>query len=334
MPLESLLALVHKLRERIDTHGDKLRQSETLTRYALIDPLLRELGWDTADPTQVVPEYRVPNNQLADYVLLSNNAPVIVVESKKLDEPLRGGKALDQGILYCAHTGSGHFLLTDGRRWEIYESSITTPKISFDLKDQPPAEACLQALALWRPAVETAHVASGRAPIISSRESSTSMETSTGYSTASQQRADDPDEAAAQPSPIVPRPPSDEGHSLASLEPEPEGPKPTGLTFPDRSTVTVQAWKQVLIEATRWLVGAGILNDGHCPIPYSSRSRRCVVHTMPVHPNGKPFVESAREQIGFFHIDTHHSASGTIKATRSVIQHVGQDPAQFKVRFP
>ena len=47
MPLESLLALVHKLRERIDAHGDKLRQSEALTRYALIDPLLRELGWDT-----------------------------------------------------------------------------------------------------------------------------------------------------------------------------------------------------------------------------------------------------------------------------------------------
>ena len=50
MPLESLLALVHKLRERIDTHGDKLKQSEALTRYALIDPLLRELGWDHRRP--------------------------------------------------------------------------------------------------------------------------------------------------------------------------------------------------------------------------------------------------------------------------------------------
>ena len=39
MPLESFLALLHKLRERIDAHGDKLRQSEALTRYALIDPL-------------------------------------------------------------------------------------------------------------------------------------------------------------------------------------------------------------------------------------------------------------------------------------------------------
>ena len=50
MILESLLELVETLKARIDAHGDQLRQSEALTRYALIDPLLRELGWDTEDP--------------------------------------------------------------------------------------------------------------------------------------------------------------------------------------------------------------------------------------------------------------------------------------------
>ena len=50
MPLESLLQLVETLRERIESHGATLSQSEALTRYALIDPLLRELGWDTSDP--------------------------------------------------------------------------------------------------------------------------------------------------------------------------------------------------------------------------------------------------------------------------------------------
>ena len=85
MPLESLLALVHKLRERIDTHGDKLRQSEALTRYALIDPLLRELGWDTTDPELVIPEYRSQRGS-ADYALLDNRdgAPAMMVEAKKL----------------------------------------------------------------------------------------------------------------------------------------------------------------------------------------------------------------------------------------------------------
>ena len=59
MPLESLLELVETLGDRIDRHGPALKQSEALTRYALIDPLLRELGWDTSDPWMVMPEYRV-----------------------------------------------------------------------------------------------------------------------------------------------------------------------------------------------------------------------------------------------------------------------------------
>ena len=50
MPLDSLRLLVELLKERIQGHGAALRGSEALTRYALIDPLLRELGWDTANP--------------------------------------------------------------------------------------------------------------------------------------------------------------------------------------------------------------------------------------------------------------------------------------------
>ena len=44
MILESLLELVETLKTRIDEHGDKLRKSEWLTRYALIDPLAQGTG--------------------------------------------------------------------------------------------------------------------------------------------------------------------------------------------------------------------------------------------------------------------------------------------------
>ena len=68
MPLESLLELVQTLSDRIDEHGPALRQSEALTRYALIDPLLRELGWDTANPDMVIPNTGRATRR-ADYVL-------------------------------------------------------------------------------------------------------------------------------------------------------------------------------------------------------------------------------------------------------------------------
>ena len=71
MPLEELLSVVETLRGRIAAHGPALRQSEALTRYALIDPLLRGLGWDTADPSQVLVEYHSGGGS-ADYALVGS----------------------------------------------------------------------------------------------------------------------------------------------------------------------------------------------------------------------------------------------------------------------
>ena len=68
MVLSSLLELMAILRSRIEAHGAALRQSEALTRAVLVDPLLRELGWDTEDVALVVPEYRGGRGS-ADYAL-------------------------------------------------------------------------------------------------------------------------------------------------------------------------------------------------------------------------------------------------------------------------
>ena len=142
MPLESLLQLVETLRERIETHRTALSQSETLTRYALIDPLLRELGWDTSDPSMVVPEYRSGAGR-ADYALLSNGSPVMMVEAKKLGTPLQD-PVLAQGINYCLMEGTSHFSVTDGARWEIYETHKPVPIdekriVEFNIEGQSPA---------------------------------------------------------------------------------------------------------------------------------------------------------------------------------------------------
>ena len=69
MLLDDLVGVIETIKERIATHGDSLRTSETRTRMALIDPLLQSLGWDTSDPAMVAPEYSAGNGR-ADYALL------------------------------------------------------------------------------------------------------------------------------------------------------------------------------------------------------------------------------------------------------------------------
>ncbi len=169
MPLESLLRLVETLRARIEAHGADLRGSEALTRYALIDPLLRELGWDTADPSLVMPEYTSGAGRV-DYALLADGSPAVMVEAKKLGTSLKG--AVNQVISYCMIEGTDYFALTDGERWEVYETHKQgrldeKRVVEFDLMNQSPAETCLKALALWRQAVEANVVSGGQEPLVS-----------------------------------------------------------------------------------------------------------------------------------------------------------------------
>ena len=313
MLLENLLECVNGIRERIEAHGSAFRKSEAQTRYALIDPLLRELGWDTQDPALVVPEYQ-SGKVRADYALMSDNTPAMMVEAKSLDTPLRD--VVRQGIGYCLEEGTGHFAVTDGRRWGVYETFKRVPIdekriVSFDLQDQSPAEVCLQALALWRPAVQSGNVAPGQAPVVSLT----------------------PEEPVIPDTQLPPVVDEHEWRPLSELVPETQGPKPRAVMFPDLSRASIDSWKSMLIEVMRWLIKAGHLTTGRCPVPYSDRSKRHVVGVRPFHADGSPFNESGRVLVDSFHIDTKHSAKQTAQATRSVIEHVGQDPAQFKVRF-
>ena len=50
-------------------------RSEMQTRYALIDPLLRELGWDTENPALVRPEFRGLDGRQITPCSLTANLP-------------------------------------------------------------------------------------------------------------------------------------------------------------------------------------------------------------------------------------------------------------------
>ena len=69
MVLDELVGCIELLQERIRSHRDALRENETRTRMALIDPLLRALGWDVFDPEVVTPEYKAGGGWV-DYALM------------------------------------------------------------------------------------------------------------------------------------------------------------------------------------------------------------------------------------------------------------------------
>ena len=80
---------IKTIRNRVRQNGQYIT-SELRTKYTLIDPLLRALGWDTADPYLVRMEYRFEQTKLIpDYVLFKARRPAGILEAKALDTQQR-----------------------------------------------------------------------------------------------------------------------------------------------------------------------------------------------------------------------------------------------------
>ena len=316
MPLEGLLALVERLRGRIDVHGATLRGNEALTRSALIDPLLRELGWDTSDPHMVMPEYKLGNGR-ADYALLSNGSPMVILEAKSLESPLQN--AVEQGVHYCLMQGTSYFSVTDGRRWEVYETHKPVPveekRVAFfDLKGPSAAEVCLQALSLWRPSVISGRVRPGEAPVVG-------LLNDTPSTTGSRPIVDS-----------VVQPPLDDEPGwkpLSTLEPNPAQP-PSEILFPDNARTSIGSWVDVTRATVRWLIENNFLTAAHCPIQYGRN--RLVLTASPALPNGQPAKRF--ENINSLYLNRNFNSRNQVLNSRLIIERASQDPAQFKVRFP
>ena len=345
MVLDSLLELVETLRKRIEEHGASLRQSEALTRAALINPLLRELGWDTENPALVMPEYRLGRGY-ADYALLKDGKPVIMVEAKKLGNSLQD--AASQGIGYCIEDGIGYFAVTDGRLWEIYETHKMAPiaeklTVQFDLSQSPPI-TCLKAMALWRPAVEHGSVMAAEAPLVGLKE----VENNSDVAASVTEAMVKPQVASVSDTPM-PRPTIQhasletsasalrtndlqlgEWMPIKELAPEPNS-KPSRILFPDGSDMTISSWVDVSAETVRWLSKNRYLNKRNCPIRVSDRAKRYILSDTPIHSHGERF--HTEHKVGDLYLEGNYSGPNHVLNSRLIIEHVGLDSAQFKVRL-
>ncbi len=285
MPLESLLQLVETLRERIESHGAALSDGEMPTRYALIDPLLRELGWNISDPTMVIPEYRSGTGK-PDYALFADGRLRLVVEAKKLWAPL-GNSVLSQVTAYSQRSGSTYFAATNGAHWKVYRTSSRKLMAEFTIgkwlaslwspntPSSETVEECRNAVPLWRPG---------------------------------------------------------NWHQLADIE-YAAGLKPIELLCPDDYTVKLKSWRDLLVEVLRWLTANSLLTPSDCPIrPENTVSKRYLFNYRPYHRSRKRFI-SPSEEVNGIYAELDYGADSLASNAKDIIDYVGEDLDDFKVRF-
>ncbi|NLU83529.1 type I restriction enzyme HsdR N-terminal domain-containing protein [Rhodococcus sp. HNM0569] len=137
---ESLNALASKVREKKSEI-----ETEEATKNAFIMPFISSvLGYDVFDPAEVVPEFvadvGVKKGEKIDYAVKKDGGVQILVECKKVGEPLNVHHA-SQLFRYFAVTSARIAVLTNGQVYQVYTDGDAPnrmdekPFLVFDLLD-------------------------------------------------------------------------------------------------------------------------------------------------------------------------------------------------------
>ncbi|TDP90565.1 type I restriction endonuclease [Labedaea rhizosphaerae] len=99
-------------------------ETEEATKNAFVMPFIgRVLGYDVFNPSEVIPEFTADlgtkKGEKIDYALVHGGAVQILIETKKITEPLRWEHA-SQLYRYFSVTNARVAILTNGQFWEFY----------------------------------------------------------------------------------------------------------------------------------------------------------------------------------------------------------------------
>ena len=137
MTIEDVQGAIRHANRVIRGSEELVDRHERRTRYYIIDPIMRSLGWDTSNPVECELEYQLPAGK-ADYALFVNRRqasnPVVILEAKGMGvQLLPSGEKQLAG--YARGIRRGTAVLTNGRIWRIYDLSNPARFFSSKFKD-------------------------------------------------------------------------------------------------------------------------------------------------------------------------------------------------------
>ena len=320
MPLEELVNTIESLKGSIELHQQLLRQSEALTRYVVIDPLLRAIGWDTEDPEKVRPEYPDPTGR-PDYALFVDGKPVSMVEAKSLATPL-DETVVRRAMEYCTAQGVRYTIVTNGDRWELYHvfqsgSFEERRLLALSILTDPAHQCALKFLMIWRPNLASGQPVEANAPILAGTSPATTVV--------------EPVVDTGPPAPAPPSLPGEGWTSLAEFRFTAGSPAPSVIRFPGEAEREAGRWNRLLLESAEYLIRTGKLTPLICPVPVPG-SARYSVHREAIHSDGKGFTVSRKLSNGLL-CEVNVSGSSAVTYTKSLLQHCGQDLATIWLKL-
>lgn len=327
-PLSHLSDILTQMRESAARYQVILRKNEAATRAVLIDPMLRALGWDTANTSMVEVE-KTLDQVRADYALYDSNATVrIIIEAKSLGTNLSQPGFVMSLINYAFAFQLQDVFLTDGLIWQHFSNfqpgNVKVERI-LDLSHDDPVECAaylvqrLDAAKFW-PEEQSIDRLAQQVSQLESMVATLQQELHTLKRSV---------ETLAPQPPAVPAPlklPALDYVPLDALT-DTNGRRPSHLRLPDGTELPIKRWKDVLRECCKYVLTTN--RSLQLPLPDRAGKKVYLINTLPPAPGLSHVTEEYNGQIVYIYVN--YDARNIVANARHVVQYVPPAAARVSV---
>lgn len=343
-----LAETLDKMVDRIKKFRHLYDQNEMAVRDQIVNPILRDLGWDPENPEEVQPNVSTDEG-IPDYTLLIGDKKALMIEAKNLSIDIEKREVITQLAKYCFGEGMKYGVLTNGSVWILFrsfeEGTTITERIVWraDIENDEKTASIRKLNTISRTNItqidtllekrqildEIWQAFVGKSdnliqPLVSMLEGMIQE----GYSDFDFGQGELEDfigervkelfspahESEVIPEPVNGHPPTVQGASRRIK---------IGST-----TYNIKNSYEILTNVAEWLIGKSKLRREDCPI--ATGYKRYLVNTEPKHRYGDDYRASKRLSNGLY-IETHMSTADCIIQARKLLQKFGHQGEILKV---
>ncbi|HHS49483.1 MAG TPA: hypothetical protein ENM99_06605 [Desulfurella acetivorans] len=327
--------------EKIKKFRSLYEQNEMAVRDQIVNPILKNLGWDPENPEEVQPNVSTEEG-VPDYSLLKNGKKILFVEAKKLGIDIEQKEIIRQLAKYSFSEGTKYGVLTNGAVWILIrsfeEGTNLTERIVWktDLENEElPAvirkittisktniehiEVLVKKVQIldeiWRSLLEEPEeMIKGLMPVVKSFISQ-------GYPDYQFEDTEIEDLLKERIKEIISGQFEDGTRSETAIEPIPwRGESPRKMKLKGE-VFEVRYSYEILVNTANWLIKNDKLKPSDCPLGIG-RGKRYLINKEPKHKYGNDFRAPKRLSNGLW-IETHGNTASLINYTKRLLEKFG-----------
>lgn len=119
--MSSIYITLKNTQAKIKKHRENFQKNEENVRTQIINPILKSIGWNPEDPTQVQ-HNESQDLGFPDYSLKKRNKTVLFIEAKRMGIEIGKNEDLGQIGKYCLEKGVDFGVISNGSQWVLFKA--------------------------------------------------------------------------------------------------------------------------------------------------------------------------------------------------------------------